>query len=144
MRALAQRVRSAAVSVGGERVAETGPGLAVYACAMEGDGEQSARAMASKVAALRVFGEGRMDRSLADTGGECMVVSQFTLAADTRRGNRPSFTQAMEPGRAEELVGVLAAELAAKGVTVRTGAFGEHMEVSLECDGPVTIWLETR
>lgn len=146
MRALLQRVTEARVEVGGAVIGQVQDGLLVLACAMRGDGEAEARKLAAKIAKLRVFrdGEGRMNRSLLDVRGAALVVSQFTLAADTRSGNRPGFSAAAAPDEGERLVEVLMAELQALGVPVSTGRFGADMAVTLTNDGPVTIWLDTR
>jgi D-aminoacyl-tRNA deacylase len=143
VRALLQRVEEASVEAGGERIAAIGPGLLALVAAGQGDGEDGARQLAGKIARLRIFAddEGRMNRSVADAGGEVLVVSQFTLYADTSRGNRPGFTGAAEPELGRELVDVVAQELQAQGLAVQTGRFGAHMRVSLVNDGPVTIWL---
>jgi len=144
MRAVVQRVRRAAVTVAGVRVGACGAGLLVLLGIAADDGEEAARRLAGKVARLRVFEneEGRLDRSLLDTGGEALVVSQFTLIADTTRGNRPSFSAAAPPQQAEVLVERFCQALRADGVTVETGAFGAKMAVELVNDGPVTIVLE--
>lgn len=145
MRALLQRVSQASVMVDGAVVGEIGPGLLVLACAMQGDGEEVVPKLAAKIAKLRIFrdGEGRMNRSVRDIGGSALVVSQFTLAADTSRGNRPGFSPAAPPEEGERLYLALAAALQAEGVPVATGRFGADMKVSLVNDGPVTIWLDT-
>ena len=145
MRALLQRVSHASVSVGGKVIGRTGPGLLVLVCAMRGDGDEAARKMAAKVAKLRIFPDeaGRMNRSALDIGGGALVVSQFTLAADTSRGNRPGFSAAAGPREGARLYELFAAELAGQGVPVETGEFGAQMQVALLNDGPVTIWLET-
>jgi len=145
MKALIQRVREAAVSVEGVSVGRTGPGLLILVCAMKGDTEAEARALAARAAKLRIFGdaEGRMNRSLLDTGGGALVVSQFTLAADTSRGNRPGFSAAAPPAEGERLYECFADALAEAGAAVETGRFGADMQVSLVNDGPVTIWLES-
>ena len=144
MRALVQRVAEAAVAVDGDEIARIGPGLVVFACAMQGDGAAEAKALAAKVARLRIFrdAEGRMNRALADTGGEALVVSQFTLAADTRRGNRPGFSAAAPPEAGAALVAAFAEALRGQGIAVATGRFAAEMAVSLVNDGPVTIWLD--
>lgn len=141
MRAVVQRVSRAAVDVDGARIAEIGPGLLVLVCAMQGDGEEDARRLAGKIARLRIFRDeaGRMNRSVLDTGGAALVVSQFTLAADTARGNRPGFSAAAPPEEGERLYRAFAAALADAGVPVQTGRFGAEMAVSLVNDGPVTI-----
>ena len=144
MRALIQRVIEASVEVDGDRVAAIAAGLLVLVAAGSGDGADAPAQLAGKVARLRIFAdsEGRMNRSLVDVGGAALVVSQFTLYADVRRGNRPGFTDAAPPGVGEALVAAFAAELAALGVPVATGHFGAHMHVALVNDGPVTIWLD--
>ena len=145
MRAVAQRVSRARVVVDGTVVGEIGAGLCVLLGVGRGDGEDEAARLAGKVARLRIFEDdaGRFDRSLLDTGGAALVVSQFTLIADTRKGNRPSFAQAAPPEQAEPLYERFCAELQAVGVPVETGSFGARMEVELVNDGPVTIILET-
>jgi D-tyrosyl-tRNA(Tyr) deacylase len=145
MRALVQRVRHASVEVEGETVGRTGPGLLILVCAIQGDTEAQADALAAKIAKLRIFRDeaGKMNRSLLDTGGGALVVSQFTLAADTRSGNRPGFSSAAPPAEGERLYLRFAAALAALGPQVETGRFGADMAVSLLNDGPVTIWLES-
>ncbi len=144
MRSVCQRVGEARVRVGGEVVAEIGPGLCVLLGVAAGDGEAEALRLAGKVARLRVFAddEGRFDRSVLDTGGSALVVSQFTLIADTRKGNRPSFAGAAPPERAEPLYERFCDELAALGVAVARGVFGARMDVELVNDGPVTIVLD--
>ena len=145
MRALIQRVSEASVTVEGAVVGAVGPGLLVLLCAVEGDGEAEADFLAGKIAKLRIFEDeaGKMNRSLLDTGGEALVVSQFTLAADWRKGNRPSFIGAAEPARAEALYERFCNQLEAAGVPVATGRFAAKMAVALVNDGPVTIWLDT-
>jgi len=132
------------VEVGGERVAAVGGGLLVLVAAGAGDGPEAPAQLAAKVARLRIFAdaEGRMNRSISDVGGEALVVSQFTLYADVRRGNRPGFTDAAPPGIGEPLVDAFCAALREEGVPVATGRFGAHMQVALVNDGPVTIWLD--
>jgi D-tyrosyl-tRNA(Tyr) deacylase len=144
VKALVQRVDSASVSVGGGMVASIGRGFLVLLGVGKGDGSGEAVALAGKVARLRVFEDGavRMNRSLLDVGGEALVVSQFTLFADTSRGNRPGFEEAAEPGEAGPLYRGFTDALAALGVPVRTGVFGADMRVALVNDGPVTILLE--
>ncbi|MCV2890574.1 D-aminoacyl-tRNA deacylase [Ruegeria aquimaris] len=145
MRALIQRVAHASVTVEGERIGQTGPGLLILICAMAGDGEAQADQLAAKIARLRIFKDeaGKMNRSVLDIGGGALVVSQFTLAADTSRGNRPGFSTAAPPAEGERLYRYFAAQLAAQGVPVETGQFGADMKVELLNDGPVTIWMET-
>ena len=144
MRALIQRVTEASVKVGGEPVAGIGAGLLVLVAAGAGDGPEAASGLAGKVARLRIFADadGRMNRSLVDVGGEALVVSQFTLYADVRRGNRPGFTGAAPPDDGERLVDAFAGALSDLGVPVATGRFGAHMRVALVNDGPVTIWID--
>ncbi|MDG3042372.1 D-aminoacyl-tRNA deacylase [Roseicyclus marinus] len=145
MRALVQRVTEARVEVQGTLIGQTGPGLLILVCAMQDDTEAQADALAAKVAKLRIFKDeaGKMNRSLLDTGGGALVVSQFTLAADTRSGNRPGFSTAAAPELGEALYRRFAAALASLGPKVETGRFGADMAVTLTNDGPVTIWLET-
>ncbi|WP_371056139.1 MULTISPECIES: D-aminoacyl-tRNA deacylase [unclassified Rhodosalinus] len=144
MKAVLQRVSEASVSVGGAVVGEIGPGLMVLVCAMEGDTEEQARKLAAKAAKLRIFRDedGRMNRSILDIRGAALVISQFTLAADTSRGNRPGFSAAAPPEEGRRLYESFAAALQAEGVPVATGRFGADMQVSLVNDGPVTIPLE--
>jgi D-aminoacyl-tRNA deacylase len=139
MRALVQRVSSASVAVADEPISEIGRGLLVLLGVRRGDGAEQADRIARKVVALRVFedAEGRMNRSVREVGGELLCVSQFTLYADTRRGNRPSFVDAAPPEEAEPLYERVRAALGAKG-----GAFGARMSVALVNDGPVTVLLE--
>ena len=145
MRALIQRVTSAEVSVGGAPIGRTGPGLMILVCAMQGDTQADAEKLAAKIAKLRIFedADGKMNRALLDTGGGALVVSQFTLAADTRRGNRPGFSSAAPPTDGERLYQHFARALASLGPKVETGSFGADMAVTLTNDGPVTIWLDT-
>jgi D-tyrosyl-tRNA(Tyr) deacylase len=139
MRAVVQRVARASVTPGGA----IGPGLCVLLGVADGDGEDDARRLAEKVARLRIFENeaGKFDRSLLDTGGEALVVSQFTLLADTAKGNRPSFSGAARPEVAEPVYEAFCAALRALGVGVATGVFGARMTVELANDGPVTIVL---
>jgi D-tyrosyl-tRNA(Tyr) deacylase len=145
VRALVQRVSKASVEVAGETVAEIGPGLLVLVAAGAGDTAEQAAWTAGKVARLRVLADddGRMNRSVIDTGGAVLAVSQFTLYGDVSRGNRPGFTAAAVPQEAEALVNAFAAALRELGVPVSQGVFGAHMRVALVNDGPVTIWLES-
>ena len=144
MRVLLQRVEQASVTVEGRDVAAVGRGLLALVGVGPDDSPATAARLAAKVAALRVFddGEGHMNLSLGETGGELLAVSQFTLYADTRRGNRPSFSGAAPPAQAEELYEAFVAALRAAGVPVATGVFGARMRVALVGDGPVTIMLE--
>ncbi|MEQ8898797.1 MAG: D-aminoacyl-tRNA deacylase [Roseovarius sp.] len=145
MRALLQRVTHASVTVEGEVIGKIGPGLLILVCAMQGDGEAQADQLAAKIAKLRIFPDeaGKMNLSVKDTGGAALVVSQFTLAADTSRGNRPGFSAAAPPAEGERLYAYFADQLAAQGVPVETGRFGADMKVELLNDGPVTIWMES-
>lgn len=144
MRALVQRVSGASVSVDGGEIGACGQGVLILICAMEGDTDDLPAKMAAKISKLRIFKDeaGKMNRSLVDIGGEALVVSQFTLAADTSRGNRPGFSQAAAPAEGERLYEAFAGELAALGVPVAKGRFGADMQVALTNDGPVTIWIE--
>ena len=145
MRAVVQRVSAARVLVDDEPIGEIDAGLCVLLGVAEADSTDEAERLAAKVARLRIFEneEGRFDRSVADVDGDVLVVSQFTLIADTRRGNRPSFTQAAPPGPAERLYESFCAALRAEGLRVASGTFGARMAVELTNDGPVTIVLET-
>lgn len=145
MRVLVQRVSEAAVHVDGALIGQIGSGLLILVCAMQGDTDVDADQMAAKIAKLRIFKDdvGKMNRSLLDTDGAALVVSQFTLAADTARGNRPGFSAAAAPDDGERLYLHFARALAAQGLEVATGQFGADMQVSLINDGPVTIWVET-
>jgi D-aminoacyl-tRNA deacylase len=140
LRAVVQRVARAGVRPGGS----IGPGVVVLLGVAEGDGEAEADRLAVRVAKLRIFADddGRFDRSLLDTAGSALVVSQFTLIADTAKGNRPSFSRAARPERAEPLYQRFCAALRGLGVQVATGVFGAKMELELVNDGPVTIVLE--
>jgi D-tyrosyl-tRNA(Tyr) deacylase len=141
MRAVVQRVSCARVTPGGD----IGPGLCILLGVAGGDGEEGAVRLAGKIARLRIFpdDDGRFDRSVLDVAGAALVVSQFTLIADTAKGNRPSFADAAPPDQAEPLYEHFTAELRALGVPVETGVFGARMEVELVNDGPVTIVLDT-
>jgi len=145
MRALIQRVSEAAVRVEGEVIGQCGPGLLILVCAMQGDTDDLPAKLAAKISKLRIFkdDEGRMNRSVQDIGGSALVVSQFTLAADTSRGNRPGFSMAAAPQDGERLYEAFTQELGTLGVPVETGQFGADMKVSLVNDGPVTIWMDT-
>lgn len=144
MRALVQRVSEARVTIAGRETGRIGEGLLILVCAMEGDDTAKADLLAAKIAKLRIFKDedGKMNRSLADTGGAALVVSQFTLAADTSRGNRPGFSAAARPDEGERLYLHFSKALHGLGITVANGEFGADMDVSLVNQGPVTIWLE--
>ena len=145
VRALVQRVSEASVEVAGDTVAEIAGGLIVLVAAGAGDTAADAVWMDGKVARLRVLpdDDGRMNRSVLDTGGAVLAVSQFTLYGDASRGNRPGFTGAAPPDEADTLVEAFADALRELGVRVEQGVFGAHMRVALVNDGPVTIWLES-
>ena len=145
MRVLIQRVTEASVTVDAQIVGQTGPGLLILACAMRGDDDATAAALAGRVARLRIFrdDQGRMNRSVLDTGGTALVVSQFTLAADTRSGNRPGFSSAAAPDDGRRLYERFAQALCDLGGATETGRFGADMQVALVNDGPVTIWMDS-
>ena len=145
MRALLQRVTQASVTVEAEVIGEIGAGLLVLVCAMPEDTPATADALALKISRLRLFRDdaGKMNLSLAQTGGSALVVSQFTLAADTARGTRPGFSYAARPDLAQALYLHFAQSLRALAIPVQTGRFGAEMSVTLVNDGPVTIWLGT-
>lgn len=145
MRALLQRVSKASVVVEEETVGAIGSGLLILICAMPGDTPEISAKLAAKIAKLRLFKDdaGKMNLSLAQTGGAALVVSQFTLAADTSRGNRPGFSGAAKPDDAKALYLQCAQDLRTLGIPVETGRFGSDMQVSMVNDGPVTIWLDT-
>ena len=141
-----QRVSNASVSVGDEVVARVGSGLLILVGVTHADTIDDARALGSKVAGLRVFKDDRglMNRSVAETGGEVLIVSQFTLLGDARKGRRPSFVDAAAPEIAAPLIDEVGLTIAAEGVSVSTGVFGAHMKVDLVNDGPVTLILRTQ
>jgi D-tyrosyl-tRNA(Tyr) deacylase len=144
MRLILQRVTAGKVSVGGKIIAEISQGLVILLGVAPADSEQQARALAEKTANLRIFEDeqGKMNRSILDIKGSALVVSQFTLYADARKGRRPSFTDAALPDQARPLVQRFVELLQAQGVPAQTGAFGAHMLVEIANDGPVTILLE--
>lgn len=144
MRAVVQRVSQASVSVAAETIGEIGPGLVILVGVKEGDGEEEARYLAGKIANLRIFpGEsGRFNLSALQVGAEVLVISQFTLYGDTRKGRRPSFVEAAPPSVAEPLVDRFSESLEKAGLKVATGRFQAHMLVKIFNDGPVTIILE--
>lgn len=145
MKAILQRVSGASVRVGSELTGEIAEGLLIFVCAMPDDTQEVSAKLAAKIAKLRLFKDaaGKMNLSLAQTGGSALVVSQFTLAADTSRGNRPGFSGAAKPAEAEALYVQFVADLKRLGIPVATGRFGADMAVSLINDGPVTLWLDT-
>lgn len=144
MRILLQRVAHSRISVKEQAIAEIGPGLVILVGVGPDDGEEQARYLANKIANLRIFEDqnGKMNRSILDAGGSALVVSQFTLFADTRKGRRPSFADSASPAIAEPLVERFAALLEELGIPTQTGQFGTHMLVEIANDGPVTIFLE--
>jgi D-tyrosyl-tRNA(Tyr) deacylase len=144
MRVLIQRVSKASVTVDGRVVSQIGRGLLILLGVGHGDGEEHARFLAEKTANLRIFEDeqGKLNLSVLDVHGEAIVVSQFTLYADARKGRRPSFTDAALPEVAKPLVNRFAELLRTYGIPTQTGQFGAHMEVEIHNDGPVTIWLE--
>lgn len=143
MRAVLQRVSRASVSVEGAIVGEIGPGLLILICAMQGDDEAKAAQLATKITKMRIFKDaaGKMNLSLKDTGGQALIVSQFTLAADLR-GNRPGFSTAAAPDEGKRLYEFFTAAIQAEGIDTANGIFGADMDVSLNNDGPVTIWMD--
>lgn len=145
MKAVLQRVIRASVKVDGTEVSRIGPGFLVLLGVMRGDSQKELAFLADKIVQLRVFEDAdlKMNRSLLDCGGEMLVVSQFTLLADCKKGRRPSFFDAMPPAEAAPMVEEFATAVAARGITVRQGIFGARMEVELVNEGPVTIVLDT-
>ncbi len=144
MRAVLQRVSRASVMVEGQIAGQIGPGLLILICAMQGDTEAEADKLSAKIAKLRIFQDsaGKMNLSVRDIAGSALVVSQFTLAADLR-GNRPGFSHAAAQADGNRLYEHFTAKLAAEGIPVQKGIFGADMDVSLNSDGPVTIWMDT-
>jgi D-tyrosyl-tRNA(Tyr) deacylase len=144
MRALIQRVTNAKVDVEGACVGQIGPGLMILICAMHGDSPSQSTKLAEKISKLRIFRDdaGKMNRSLLDTGGSALIISQFTLAGDTSRGNRPGFSSAAPAQDGHALYDHFTAQFAALGIPVANGVFGADMAVTLTNDGPVTLWLE--
>jgi D-aminoacyl-tRNA deacylase len=144
MRALLQRVKAGKVSVDNRTIATIGPGLVILLGIGQGDSEAQAKFLADKIASLRIFEDeqGKFNLSILDKGDEVIVVSQFTLYADTSKGRRPSFTDAALPELAAPLVERFAELLRSQGIRTQTGIFGAHMLVEIENDGPVTIWME--
>ena len=145
MRAVLQRVEQASVTVDGTVIGEIDAGLLILVCAMPADIQATGDALAAKIAKLRLFQDdaGKMNLSLAQTGGSALIVSQFTLAADTSRGTRPGFSYAAKPDVAKSLYLDFIASMTALGIPTQTGEFGGDMSVALTNDGPVTIWLDT-
>ena len=145
MRALLQRVHHASVAVDGTTIGKIGPGLLILICAMQGDTEAEANQLAAKIAKLRIFKDAadKMNVSLKDSGGSALIVSQFTLAADTSRGSRPGFSPAANPEDGRRLYDHFVQAVQALGIETATGAFGADMDVNLTNAGPVTIWLDS-
>ena len=144
MRAVVQRVKKGSVTVDGTVVSAIEHGFVILLGAGQQDSVETTAALAKKIAMLRVFEDdtGKMNLSILDVGGQALVISQFTLYADTRRGNRPSFIHAAPPETASPLVDAFCAQLASHGVPVQKGVFGAHMQVEILNDGPVTIWFD--
>lgn len=143
MRAVLQRVSRASVTVDGAVTGEIGPGLLILVCAMEGDTDEKAAQLAAKVAKMRIFkdDQGKMNLSIRDIGGAALIVSQFTLAADLR-GNRPGFSTAAKPDEGRRLYELFTRKMQDEGIPTANGIFGADMDVSLNNDGPVTIWMD--
>jgi D-aminoacyl-tRNA deacylase len=145
MKAVLQRVLHAAVHVEEKTVGKIGSGLLILLCVENGDDAETAAYFAGKIARMRIFSdqEGRFNLSLLGIGGEALVVSQFTLAANWRKGNRPSFSKSAAPELAEPIYRAFCTSLSSFGIAVETGKFGAHMKIELENDGPVTIWMDS-
>ncbi|MBM6929132.1 D-aminoacyl-tRNA deacylase [Parasutterella secunda] len=141
---LLQRVKSASVTVDGQVIGSAGQGLLVLVCAEKGDTEEQSEKLAKKVLAYRIFEDenGKMNKSLTDIGGDILIVSQFTLAAETSKGLRPSFTPAADPETGKKLYEHFVSKVKESGLRTETGEFGAYMQVALVNDGPVTIWLK--
>ena len=146
MHALIQRVTRANVKNDGQTISEISQGLLIFVCAMVEDNEIDAEQMASKISKIRIFNDdnGKMNKSILDIEGEALVVSQFTLAADTSRGNRPGFSYAAHPEKGEKLYNFFANKLQEMDIKTRKGVFGGNMEVSIVNDGPTTIWIDNK
>ena len=145
MRVLIQRVAKASVTVRDKVISKIDQGLLIFVCAMSEDSESQAEVLAKKISNLRIFSdsEGKMNKSIIDIKGQCLVVSQFTLAADTKRGNRPGFSYAAKPDKGLELYEYFADFLSSLNLETQKGVFGEDMMVNIENDGPTTIWIDT-
>lgn len=141
---LLQRVKSASVTVDGQVIGSAGQGLLVLVCAEKGDTQEQSEKLAKKVLAYRIFEDenGKMNKSLTDIGGDILIVSQFTLAAETSKGLRPSFTPAADPETGKKLYEHFVSKIKESGLRTETGEFGAYMQVALVNDGPVTIWLK--
>jgi len=146
VKVLLQRVTGASVSIGGETVGRIGQGLVIFVGVANGDTERDAQYLAQKTVSLRIFADeaGRFNLSALDIKGELLVVSQFTLLADTKKGRRPSFIEAASPAQAEELFGRFVEQARATGLKVETGRFQQYMQVEINNDGPVTILLDSK
>ena len=146
MRALIQRVTKASVNINEELISEINQGLLILVCAMSEDEESDVEQMASKISKIRIFNDenSKMNKSIIDIAGEALVVSQFTLAADTSRGNRPGFSYAAHPEKGEKLYEFFTSKLEEIGINCQKGVFGGDMKVSLVNDGPTTIWLDNK
>lgn len=146
MKVLLQRVTRASVSIAGEEVGRIGPGLVVFVGVANGDIEKDIQYLVPKMLGLRIFenAEGKLDLSVQDVKGELLIVSQFTLLADTRKGRRPSFTEAAPPARAEPLFQQFVEQARTSGLKVATGRFQAYMQVEIHNDGPVTVMLDSR
>lgn len=144
MRALIQRVSAAQVVVDGQTIGKIDAGLLILVCAMQGDTPDHSEKLASKISKLRIFpdAQGKMNLSLKDTGGAALIVSQFTLAGDTSRGNRPGFSTAAPPAEGKALYEQFIQDMTSLGIPTQTGQFGADMKVTLTNDGPVTLWIE--
>jgi len=144
MRALVQRVTQANVVVDGQEIGAISKGVLILICAMRGDEDAATSKLASKISKLRIFADeaGKMNKSLIDIGGSALIVSQFTLAAETSSGNRPGFSQAASPDEGNRLYCKFIEDMKTLGIETQTGAFGADMKVSLTNDGPVTIWMD--
>lgn len=144
MRALIQRVSTAQVVVDDQIIGKIDAGLLILVCAMQGDDISNSEKLANKISKLRIFPDegGKMNLSLTDTGGEALIVSQFTLAGDTSRGNRPGFSAAAPPDEGKALYQQFIQDMTALGIATQTGQFGADMKVTLTNDGPVTLWLD--
>ena len=145
MRVLIQRVSKASVTVRDKVISKIDQGLLIFVCAMSEDSESQAEVLAKKISNLRIFSdsEGKMNKSIIDIKGQCLVVSQFTLAADTKRGNRPGFSYAAKPDKGLKLYEYFADFLSSLNIETQKGVFGEDMMVNIENDGPTTIWIDT-
>ena len=146
MRALIQRVTQASVSIDNNTISEIKQGLLILVCAMNDDNEEDAEKMASKISKIRIFNDeaGKMNKSIIDMNGEALIVSQFTLAADTSRGNRPGFSYAADPVKGEKLYEYFTQKLQNLNISCKKGVFGGDMKVFLVNDGPITIWLDNK